>query len=986
MNHLVKEIREHAIEYGSIPFWSWNDKLEEQELRRQIRNMYDMDMRGFFMHARGGLETEYMSEEWFDCIKACIDEAKKLGMEAWAYDENGWPSGFAGGKVLENPDNHAVFVVESMSETFPEQDGDALATYAIGADGIPRITDRSVDGCRQYLTVLRKTDSSYVDTMRADVTEQFLAATHEEYKRRIREDFGGTMPGFFTDEPQYYRWNTPYSNCMDAWFRGEYGYSVLEALPALFVEYPGAEKHRYDYWRMASKRFTENFSKKLYTWAEENGAQITGHFIEERSLNGQMRCCADIMPQYQYEHIPGMDYLKRDLQTDLAPKQLGSVCAQTGRKKVLSEMFACCGWDVTPRELKHIAELQYAGAVNVMCQHLYPYSIRGQRKRDYPAFYSEHNLWQKDMKPFNRFFNHLGYMLSMGEELADTLVIHPIHSAWLWYRRTLNEKSIEGLEQDLDELTYLLSGNQITYHFGSETMMADIAKVCGTTIAVGLCSYKQVVVPACDTLDSTTVALLKQFKENGGRIYTYKHHLPSRIDGVISDLSFLDGCEDISEPSVFAELKSREEVVVNHIETVEKEDLRMMVRKTEYGRLIYLANLSDKDFRGLRITVKDCHALGKMDIATLQTAALAGRTVEKDAEVLLDLVGSESVILTEYDAPAFAPFVPAEQTACITFTEPFAPTEIPTNLLTLDRAFVSLNGGAFSELRPMERIRDELLSSRFNGEITLAFPFEIRELPTSLEVITEPMGANTITVNGRVVSLGTESALDRSFRVTDIAPYVQLGENRIELSLRYWQSEYVYYVLYGGVSETLRNCLVFDTEIENLYLRGSFALDMKKEHFVAEEHHAYRYDPENGMALIRPKSQIDIRNLVTDGYPFYCGEFTASAKLRYQAGDPTVLHLTGRYATARVQVNGKEAGNVLFSEYVELKDFLREGENTVTVTICNNYRNLMGPHHRAEAEPLGVGPGTFSFEKKWKNGQCEGFDGRYAFVRFGIDV
>ena len=47
-----------------VPFWSWNDKLEPDELRRQIGAMQDAGMGGFFMHARGGLETEYLSEDW----------------------------------------------------------------------------------------------------------------------------------------------------------------------------------------------------------------------------------------------------------------------------------------------------------------------------------------------------------------------------------------------------------------------------------------------------------------------------------------------------------------------------------------------------------------------------------------------------------------------------------------------------------------------------------------------------------------------------------------------------------------------------------------------------------------------------------------------------------------------------------------------------------------------------------------------------------
>ncbi len=91
---------ENKMKYKSIPFWSWNSKLEPEELVRQIHWMYENGMGGFFMHARSGLKTEYLSDEWMHCIEVCADEAEKLGMDAWIYDENGWPSGFVGGKLL----------------------------------------------------------------------------------------------------------------------------------------------------------------------------------------------------------------------------------------------------------------------------------------------------------------------------------------------------------------------------------------------------------------------------------------------------------------------------------------------------------------------------------------------------------------------------------------------------------------------------------------------------------------------------------------------------------------------------------------------------------------------------------------------------------------------------------------------------------------------------------------------------------------------
>ena len=131
MKNLLAEIKTLAPAYGSIPFWSWNDRLEPEELRRQIRVMKDLGMSGFFMHARGGLETEYLSDEWFAAVDACVDEAEKLGMEAWSYDENGRPLstslhlygvpldsfyGFMNGMQVDNRGLYAVIAINNMND------------------------------------------------------------------------------------------------------------------------------------------------------------------------------------------------------------------------------------------------------------------------------------------------------------------------------------------------------------------------------------------------------------------------------------------------------------------------------------------------------------------------------------------------------------------------------------------------------------------------------------------------------------------------------------------------------------------------------------------------------------------------------------------------------------------------------------------------------------------------------------------------------
>ena len=129
------------------PFWSWNDRLEKEELVRQIELMKESGIEGFFMHARGGLKTEYMGEDWFDCIKTCMDKADELNMEAWAYDENGWPSGFASGAVPKKSVDFQQKKLETVwlnkGDEIPEN---LLGLYKVGENGAESI-NTAENGC-----------------------------------------------------------------------------------------------------------------------------------------------------------------------------------------------------------------------------------------------------------------------------------------------------------------------------------------------------------------------------------------------------------------------------------------------------------------------------------------------------------------------------------------------------------------------------------------------------------------------------------------------------------------------------------------------------------------------------------------------------------------------------------------------------------------------------------------------------------------------
>ena len=71
------------------PFWSWNGKLDKDELIRQIHVIQEMGFGGHFMHSRTGLVTEYLGEEWFELINACADESERLGGAHRRYGRRG---------------------------------------------------------------------------------------------------------------------------------------------------------------------------------------------------------------------------------------------------------------------------------------------------------------------------------------------------------------------------------------------------------------------------------------------------------------------------------------------------------------------------------------------------------------------------------------------------------------------------------------------------------------------------------------------------------------------------------------------------------------------------------------------------------------------------------------------------------------------------------------------------------------------------------
>ena len=905
--------------YKPIPFWSWNEELDEQELVRQIDWMYDNGIGGFFMHARGGLTTPYLGEKWFSCVEACLKRANELGMEAYAYDENGWPSGFAGGELLKREEDRDCY----LTYTFGPCDKNAFASFDMSKEQLVRVTRG--DNC---LNVYVNTAVSTADILNKDVVRRFLELTHEKYREIDRL---GNLRGFFTDEPQYQRWHHAYSRVLEEYFKEQYDEDIKDKIGLMFVEKEGYRDFRYRYWKAMQHLMLNNWAKQVYEWCDNHNYKLTGHYVEEDSLAMQMQCCAGIMPYYEYEHIPGMDLLTRRLGNDYACKQVTSVCAQLGKKQILTESFALVGWDATPEDLKHLADWQFVNGVNLFCYHLLPYSEHGQRKRDYPEHYSKINPWVNEhFKLFNETFASIGERIAKSTELVNVGVLYPIRSCYFNFKREDSFGTIQDIEDGYRDTTNLLGDNHIPYHLIDETLLEKYGSVDGDTLKLGLCSYKYIVLPRLLTMDKSTEKLLKEFINNGGKVLLL-YDKPEYLEGFPYSYDYLESntsIEDILKGQPF--------------NTSFNKNIRIAYREDDITkkRFFFVVNLGIEDTT-LNINGYD-----------LLLRGYESRFIEEN-ELKSDVIREKEIVRLSNHYKIVNPV---------------------DNYLTLDFIRYSKDGATYSEPIPYMGIQDQLLHERYNGVLYLKYEFDIKEIPSKCSALIEDTHTLLVKVNGQVVEK-FGSVLEKDLWEYNIASKLVQGHNEIIVQINYIQKDEVYYALFTpGASETLVNCLAYTTTIEAIYLKGNFGVygDFTK----GKEANVYIA---NKFSIGEQKKEID--NLITDGFPFFRGKIEVEQEIEVNSNN-ALLYIPERYQTIDLAINGVFVKTMMFGHYLDISKYVKPGKNIIEMGVVISNRNLLGPFHNVYMEEdLSVGPFTFERFGNWKDGKCPLYRDSYSFVK-----
>ncbi len=360
------------VDFRPAPFYFINDRLDREEIGIQLKLMKQSGVSGFFIHPRAGnTEQPYGSRAWFEGISFLIEEAEKLGLNVWLYDEDPFPSGIAGGRViLDNPGYIAqALCVEKLE---PDENGlvskvlgevKVLSAYAVQTDEKGEIlnkTDVTADvgvvrsewykfkhkssyycdvigrirydhwraemffpKVKIYSRVTTPKTCVYVaytkphrngdkfvfrpDNLNPNCVKSFLELTHERYRERFGEKFGKSIRGIFTDEPAA-GGITPFTDSLPERFEREYGYSLSDSYPHLFYDF-GEQSQivRCDYLKLVEKMFSESFFGQIHRWCKRNKLAFTGHILAEEDPVDQALVGGNVYQGLWQTDIPGFD-------------------------------------------------------------------------------------------------------------------------------------------------------------------------------------------------------------------------------------------------------------------------------------------------------------------------------------------------------------------------------------------------------------------------------------------------------------------------------------------------------------------------------------------------------------------------------------------------------------------------------------------------------------------------------------------------------
>lgn len=957
---LRQEFVSPSSQYRSMPLYVWDYDLDKGLIETTMQDLKNAGCGGILIHPRPGLITEYLSEEWYDLYEYAIKKGEEYGLEVWIYDENSYPSGFAGGHVpAEMPEsyNQGQGLTMEKCNRLPDTLTDIFLCLEEKHGKFKDITSQMEHKKTAHgnFFLFRKTyyprtgwyaGYSYVDLLTQGVTDKFIDITMSGYERRFGEDFGKTIKGVFTDEPNISSpKGTRWTPDLFQEFQKEWGYDLKPCLPALFEEVGDWKKIRHNYISTLLNMFIERWAKPWRQYCDTKGLKWTGHYWEHRWPN--ITNGGDDMAMYAWHHVPAIDLLF-NLYNESTPnnqfgnirivREVNSVANQMGAHRTLCEMYGGGGWEESFNDFKRLGDWAYALGINQMNQHLSRITLTGSRKYDYPTSFSYHEPWWKYYHYINDYQSRLSVALSSGQQMNDILVLKPTTTGWLYYVERKVSEQLNTLGQSFQNFVTFLEKNQVTYDIGSEQIIKEYGSIGNGKFTIGKARYSTVVIPpGTENLDVSTYNLLKEFVGKNGRIITFSHPMllngayDSKVENFFTDNPSIIHLDSLDAESIGKYLAS---------DKLEFKDMKggNLYRNHRYlsdGELLFLAN-SDKveEVRG-KVTFREAKYIYEMD--AFSGAIKYYECSDGNGSCTFAIPPAGSLLLWASQTKIETP-----ESFCQSDNSENIPQEGNTlvkrnnaNVLTIDYCNLLVDNKQYkdihifdasdivykahgfaanpwnSEVQFKKNIcdRDTFATGGFTAEYHFYIDDDFDY--SSIKAVVERPSLWDVYINGnRIKNLPGEWWLDRDWGVYKLGKYLKRGNNSISIRM-YPMSIYA--------------------ELEQVFIIGEFSL----------------MPAEQGWKMKAPvKSRLG--SWKEQGCPFYYADFSYIHDYNLKKGNDRYIVEASCWngTVAEVLVNGKSAG-VLFGEpyQLDVTPYIISGSNRVEVKVIGSLKNLLGPFH-----------------------------------------
>ncbi len=488
-------------------------------------------------------------------------KADSLGLNMWIYDEKGYPSGSAGGAVLDQrPDLETVGLTAFVywrtlsgpsnyrSDTLSGKLFKALLV-PIDGQGDPVDITHTADNrgvlCfnipegNYYMLVMVERElydgthsahsfsepRRYINLLDPDATDEFIDVTHNRYVEPVGEIFGKSIKAFFTDEPSLMNWNLenmPYP--MVSWrhdfpeaFKQRYSYDIENALVALFMNMgPDVIKRRCDFWEYISTELADNFFGRIQEWCHANNLAASGHLLAEENIIDHVFLYGSYFASMRRFDIPGIDQLESEPSNLMITRNIpiarlaASVADILGLKEVMSEASDHCsrmeGRAIPINWLKASMNWHFALGVNVIT-----------------SYFSFAGFTSDDMRSLNEYVARLGVMLRQGTRYSRVAVLYPECALWASCkpvpeaRGGKQSEEAQAIGRVFTQISWGLLHRQIDFDYIDEALIRD-SKIENGALTFGDRRYEAIILPHTQVLRSNTAEKIAEFTKSGGKV------------------------------------------------------------------------------------------------------------------------------------------------------------------------------------------------------------------------------------------------------------------------------------------------------------------------------------------------------------------------------------------------------------------------------------------------------------------------------------